>query len=302
MGFGRVVGHRRPVQLLRAMIRRGRIPHALLFVGPEGIGKRTVALSFLQALNCAISPGEGCDRCPSCVKLSRLSHPDLILVSSEGAAVKVDQVREVIRELTMRPLEAQWRGVIVDGAEQMTLEAANAFLKTLEEPPPRTVLILLAQKAEELPPTVLSRCQLLRFSPLRDEEVREVLRRQGMDDPMVAAFAEGSPGRALRMEIDTLRAFRKEVEEFLTAGDVFLALKLAERFSHDREGAKQLLAVLLSFLKEKLWVKVDEGLLDLLWEIQRVRRSLDDNANVRLCLERSFLEVLRYHQPLLYKG
>ncbi len=294
MGFGRVVGHRRPVQLLRAMIERGRVPHALLFVGPEGIGKRTVALAFLQALNCAVSPGEGCDRCPSCIKLSRLSHPDLLFVSSEGATVKVDQIREVMRGLTMRPLEARWRGVIVDGAEQMTLEAANAFLKTLEEPPPRTVLILLARKAEELPPTVVSRCQLLRFFPLRDEEVREVLRMQGVGDPAAAAFAEGSPGRALRMDIDALKTLRKEVEDFLAAGDVLSALELAEHFSRDRDGAKHLLGVLLSFLKEELWVKADEGLLDLLWEIQRVRRSLDDNANVRLSLERSLLEVLRH--------
>ena len=117
---------------------------------------------------------------------------------------------------------------------------------------------------------------------------------QGVGCPASAAFAERSPGRGLRMDIAALKTLRKEVEDFLAAGDVLSALELAEPFTRDRDVAKHLLGVLLSFLKEELWVKADAGLLDLLWEIQRVRRSLDDNANVRLSLARSLLEVLRY--------
>ena len=258
-----------------------RVPHALLFVGPPGIGKKKTAFAFLQALNCERELGEGCGSCRCCERIERLTHPDVLLVSPDGGAIKIGQVREVISTLSLRPLEARWRAVVVDGAELMTKEAANAFLKTLEEPPPQVVIILVASRLDALPLTVSSRCQIVKFSPLRDEEVEEVLGRLGVEDRGLVALAEGSPGRAL--ELGESREMGEMLQKTLRGG-IKEVLEVGERLGRDREGAKKFLGLLLKYIRGEL-EQAEEETFDVFWEVLRAYRSLDENANVRLSLE-----------------
>jgi DNA polymerase-3 subunit delta' len=160
-------------ELLRRALEHGRVAHAYAFVGPAGTGRMSAAMAFAQALVCE---GEGpgpCGRCRGCRMAETASHPDLHVIAPtppasnpKGArAIRIDAVRELERQASLRPVMAPRKVFIVDDADRMTDDAPQAFLKTLEEPPDRTVIILVLERARAVPATVISRCQLVRFLP-----------------------------------------------------------------------------------------------------------------------------------------
>ena len=174
MGFETIRGQTAAVEFLRGAISRGRIPSAFLFHGPRHVGKRTTALALAMALNCPQSP-DGCGTCPSCRKIAEAVHPDVETISPDGQFIKIDQVREVQDRLGLIPYEAKKRVVIFSQAERMNLQSANAFLKTLEEPPGDTLIILCAEHSNRLLETIRSRCVPVRFSLLSEPDVRALL-------------------------------------------------------------------------------------------------------------------------------
>jgi DNA polymerase-3 subunit delta' len=201
MPFDAVRGQERAIGHLRAMLGHGRVPSALLFLGPHGVGKRTAALELAKALNCASRSGDGCGACPSCRKIAEGVHPDVSVVRPDGQFIKIDQVREVADNLALIPLEARKRVVVVCRAERFNPPSANAFLKTLEEPPPDTLIVLTADHASALPETIVSRCMRLRFVPLDAATLRAILERDPELSAEERAFAlRHSQGR-LRPEL-----------------------------------------------------------------------------------------------------
>jgi DNA polymerase-3 subunit delta' len=275
-----ILGHKRQLRVLEKIIERKRIPHALLFEGPEGIGKKKVALWFLSALNCETEGGKGCKRCSSCLKIERLTHPDLYLLGSQGDSIKIEQVREAEKFLQYKPLEAKWKGLVVEDADKMTPEAANAFLKSLEEPPPWTVIILITQSSDTLPPTIRSRCQRLRFFPLSVKETEEILRKMGLK----SAFLEsGSPGLILRLSKEAL-----DLETLLSKvkkGGIEAIIEISEEIGRDRNKA-------LAFLRSLLPYFRDQGKVEGFWKTLEIYRLLEEYANPRLCVEAALLELL----------
>lgn len=207
MSFARIRGHERPLHLVRGALRAGRLPHALLFAGPDGVGKRAAALELAKAVNCAgpgggpaaEAPDDACDACRPCRMADRGAHPDILVIAPEGRSLKIDQVRELERHATLTPYAGRRRVALVDGAEAMTPQAQNAFLKTLEEPPGGAVLILISAAPTALLPTIRSRCQEVRFGPLPDAVVVDLLAAEGWDPEdagRAAALAGGSAGQA----------------------------------------------------------------------------------------------------------
>jgi DNA polymerase-3 subunit delta' len=164
----RIEGQPEAVALLRRARAAGRVAHAWAFVGPVGSGRTTTALAFAATLLCEHG---GCGACRACRMVEARAHPDLHLVvptppasNPRGPrAIRIDAIRELERQAALRPVMARWKVFVVDDADQMTGEAPPAFLKTLEEPPARTVMILVLERARAVPPTVLSRCQTVRF-------------------------------------------------------------------------------------------------------------------------------------------
>lgn len=212
-GFGALVGQETVVTSLRRALGASRLPHALLFHGPRGVGKASCAGLLAQALNCSDTDFvDACGSCVSCRKVVRGLHPDIVWIEPDGAYIKVDQVREVVEAVSYRPYEGRRRVVILDEAHRMNASAQNALLKTLEEPPASSVLVLVTPAPSSLLPTVRSRCQHLRFQPLplRDlgrhlEEVMEV----GPEEARLrAALSSGSVGLALEIDLDTWRERR----------------------------------------------------------------------------------------------
>ena len=203
------------VARLRSQLARERLPHAMIFTGPDGVGKRTFALRVAQALNCGARDAHGCEcgRCGSCRAVDAGSHPDVSTVSVEAGStrIRIEQIRELRTRLELAVAPGSAQVFLIDPAERMNPASANAMLKALEEPPDRTYFVLITTNLHELMPTIRSRCQVYRFLPLGMEEMLEA----GPDDELVVRWARGSVGRALATDPVELRALRDAVLAFV---------------------------------------------------------------------------------------
>ena len=178
MSFRDIKGQDRAVSFLKGSIKSNKVAHAYLFTGPGGIGKKLTAVKFAKALNCLSRSGEKpCGACASCRKIDSNNHPDVFLATpeKEGASIKIEKMRELIKSMALKPYEAAFKVFIIDDAGSMTEEAQNAILKTLEEPPKDSVLILIAADQDSLLPTIASRAQNVRFFPFDIESLKNIL-------------------------------------------------------------------------------------------------------------------------------
>ena len=175
--FSEVVGQEVPVRVLKNAIRLGKLSHAYLFAGPRGTGKTTIARILTKAVNC-LQPKEGepCGVCENCVAIDKGSFPDLIEIDAASNR-GIDDIRSIRDAVSYAPIKGKYKVYILDEAHMLTKEAFNALLKTLEEPPPRTIFILCTTEYEKIIPTILSRCQRLIFSKLREDQIVENLKR-----------------------------------------------------------------------------------------------------------------------------
>jgi DNA polymerase-3 subunit delta' len=216
MAYASLIGNPRVAEALRRALARDRLPHALLFAGPEGVGKRTFALELARAATC-LDPreGEACGACASCVRSASGEHPDIRIVSPDGAFIKIAQVRELAREAVSRPYEGTRSVMIIDDAHRLREEAANALLKTLEEPAPTTLIVLVTDQPYALLETIRSRCQTLRFSVLTPEEIERFLaanyKRPADETRLLSRIAAGRIGKALATDLSVYRERRKEM-------------------------------------------------------------------------------------------
>ena len=209
-------GQERALAMLRHALTSDRVAHAYLFAGPTGIGKARAALVLAQALNC-LEPGGPCGLCAACDRIARDLHPDVLRVEPTGAARQItkESIDVVRQRLTLPPHEGRARVIIIDEAERLNPTSANQILKTLEEPPPRTVFVLVSAAPEQLLPTIRSRCQRVRFAPLAASVVARVLRERhavaAARSEELAALAGGSLGRALASLDEEAMAARRAV-------------------------------------------------------------------------------------------
>ncbi|MBU2546968.1 MAG: DNA polymerase III subunit delta' [Proteobacteria bacterium] len=223
MSFSNVIGHERALGLLKAMLVNGRLPHALLISGPVGVGKYTTALALAQAVNC-LEPVAGlpCGTCRACSKIARGQHPDVSVLEPEGRLrlIRIEHVRELRTQINYRPFEGRTKVYIVREADRMQDPQANALLKTLEEPPSQSLLILTTPEESDLLPTIVSRCLRLHLAPLPRETIEAWLARErGLEGPRaryMASLAEGCLGRVIDLDADEVWQHRIEVTNRLS--------------------------------------------------------------------------------------
>ncbi|HEX2021867.1 MAG TPA: DNA polymerase III subunit delta' [Candidatus Thermoplasmatota archaeon] len=255
--FDQIVGNERAKEVLRRMLRLGRVPGALLFAGEEGLGKKLFAVELARALNCRSREGvEACGVCAACVRTGKFDlppaddrdehkkvrwseHRDVGVIVPYNRNILVDAVRDLERECNFRPAEGAARVFLVEEADSLNEAASNAFLKTLEEAPPTTHLILITSRPAGLLPTIRSRCQTVRFAPLSAGELEQFLvksrKRAGEEARLAAHLAGGRLGRALGLNLEEYRARREwalgALEALAAGGDRARLLRAAEDLS-----------------------------------------------------------------------
>jgi DNA polymerase-3 subunit delta' len=257
MGFDEIYGQEQIIQTICSSLRSGTTSHAYLFYGPDGIGKKKLAAAFVRALNCSHIRDDFCGQCLSCKKIASGTHPDIHWIVPDGKSVKIDQIRQLKKKVSLKPHEARRQVFILDVTGMITPEAANSLLKVLEEPPPATVFILLCENPGSLPPTIVSRCQLFPLQRLDRESMGKLLDMlPGADlssKERLLTLAEGIPGRALSMA-----DMSPWLELYKEAADVLLALSegdgagmLAGRLA-GKENLTEILDMLLALLRDLL--------------------------------------------------
>ena len=302
MTFDTITGHKQQKKILLRALDSQRIAHAYLFEGPEGVGKRMMALAFARALLC--QSGTGCGECSACLKVDHHNHPDIHLLEAAGANLKIDQIRSLQQKLSLRPLEGNYKICLIDGAEYFTTGAANALLKTLEEPQPGTFIILISSQPEKLLPTIRSRCQQLPFSRLSKQQLAIVLAQKlelsETKAKVLAALSEGSFKKALGSNREIFLEKRPELIQSLSAlssGSTIPTFTFAEELDADKETLADILDIFQSFYRDLLLLKhgqPEEELvnLDLLEILQRQNKA---TTTASLLLKLKALESARFH-------
>ncbi len=215
MALKDIIGQKQALETLRGCISKNRIAHAYLFTGEDSVGKKLTAINFAKTLNCqnnrSLNHGiDCCDECPSCLKINRAVHPDVFQIAPEDGLIKVNLIRKLAESLSYKAFEGKWKIAIIDEADAFNQSAANAFLKTLEEPPRQSLLVLVSSMPELIPSTILSRCHRVNFSPLPLEDMRELIRHkysmegiklQDKQAVLLGLLSGGKPGLALNKDL-----------------------------------------------------------------------------------------------------
>ena len=320
-----LLGHEWAVDMLRQHAARGDVRHAYLFCGPPGLGRRTLALRLAQALNCTkpIAAGVPCGTCRDCKQIEEMRHPDMNVIqalddkgdSKEGGTLKVDQVREVQHALSLKPYQAKYRVALFLRFQEANDNAANALLKTLEEAPAHAILLLTADTPEQLLPTIVSRCEILRLRALPVSAIESDLLERGVDEErarLLAHISGGRPGYARKL-IDDITLLEKR-EERLNDLQTLLPAPRVEKFSYaeklakDKDIMRQTILIWLSYWRDVMLrvaqaetplINIDRnmeieflaGRLDLhtarrvVGDLESALEKMDRNVNSRLLAE-----------------
>ena len=348
-GFESITGQKQPIRILATLLRRGTIPHAMLFCGMDAAGKRSAALTFAMSCNCLNRPVQTspsdtplslsgdvpfddvnpCGDCMSCRKIRSDNHPDILGISPTGPIIRIAQIRALCESLSMKPYEARRRFVIISDSQAMNPEAGNAILKLLEEPPDRTLFILLAPQSSDLLPTIASRCQHIHFYPVPRKELQTLLMEKENLPPneaaVIAVLANGDYAKALalsrpfkgtdwhhwRQWLLDASGLKRPAE--LSKRPIGHQLLFAERLASNKEILLDALDVLKAWLRDLVIYKfcpekiINTDLADTIRNvsqtesvstlmlkiesIQTAQKSIRGNSNARLTLEAMILKM-----------
>lgn len=328
-----IIGHQKIISFLTSSIRSGRLAHAYLFIGPPQVGKKTVALEFIKKLQCEKSlikndDFSACGQCRSCLLIKKNQHPDVLLVEignkvteTEGEAnqsIKIEQIRQIQHLLSLSPFSAKYKAVIIDEADRLTLEAANCLLKTLEEPSQKSLLILISANWQRILPTIISRCQLIKFLSVKSQLIKEDLKALGFRNndriEQAVKFSCGRPGAAIKLlsEPELLVGREQSVGELqkLLKKDLVEKFKYAQQLAQDSAGAQEVLGQWLIWFRDQLLMMVGAKNLtvfgqdinlggysllkiqELIKNIQQTQGLLNESSfNTRLILENLMLKI-----------
>ena len=259
MSFENIVGQGRIKGLLLDLLQNNRIPHAVLIEGLKGVGKKRIAVELAKGICCSAKETRPCYVCSSCIKAIHSNHPEIKIID-EDSSIKIETIREIQKEIQLKPYEGTKKVFIINNAERMTIQAQNALLKTLEEPPRYATIILLTHNASSLLPTIISRCQLFKMVPAKVEEIQRYLEESENlsleESKVIAAFSNGIIGKALRILQD--EDFRKkrdiiiEIIKQLLEDKIIDLLEKVSFLNEEKDAAEDIFDIFLSWYRDLL--------------------------------------------------
>lgn len=306
-----VIGHQKQRQFLKQLKSHNRLPQAIIFSGPEALGKKMVALEFAKSLACSREV-KNHQACPACSAIDKGQHPDVIMVEPEGKEIKIDQIRKIQHDASLSPYLLNIKIFIIDQAEGINIQAQNCFLKTLEEPKGQVIFILLATNPDQLIPTIRSRCFHLKFYPLPQHQMLPWLDTTLNENErqQILNMAQGCPGRLLKLQQpEHYQAALQTIKscERLLAGDLIIRFKLARQLFIGAEGPKVLTDFLSQFsfflknqLEESLYNDIpsianSQSNVSLL----KIKKALGQTEELRMLLDRTNLNPRLAFENLL---
>lgn len=310
VGFREIKGQETAVQMLKNSIIHNHVSHAYLFQGPEGVGKRTAAMAFAQTLNClqaTSAEAEACGSCMSCQKMKSGNHPDVQVIEPEKFSIKIEQIRNLRNTVFYKCYEGNYQVIILDQAHCLTIEASNSLLKVLEEPPERTVFILITSESGKLPDTIISRCQQVQFQPLSVYTIMELLGDKQSEESGHLALAAGLAGGSLSkakelMEEGQILSQREETLNFvnrLVEHSFNEIIFWCEKWDKEKQKVKTILEIMQLWYRDLLVYHTtgrEEILInyDYLTDIKASRQSLT-MINKALTLINESIKNLEYN-------
>jgi DNA polymerase-3 subunit delta' len=258
MSFGDIKGQERSTQIIKGYLQSSALRGAYLFIGEEGIGKYLVARTLAKAINCLNRQDDSCDNCASCLKIEKRGHPDIHYIElTDSDNIKIEAIRSIKKDISLKPYEAKSKVFIINDAHNLTAEAAGALLKILEEPPKNNLIILVSSKPALLFKTIISRCKIIRFYPLKRPELKQILTKDySLDDNLahfLAYFSEGRIGKALKLkDADILKEKNRIIDEFT----ISRRPNLESLSTQDRDTVRSLLNILASWFRDMYLVKI----------------------------------------------
>lgn len=320
VAFRDIIGQEHALLMLQKALQGSRLAHAYLFHGPSGVGKKLTALQFTKAVYCLTQSVDACDTCVACRKITTGNHPDVTLMAPDNTSFKIEQVRTVQHRLSYKPYEQHRTTVIIDGCEHLTAPAANALLKTLEEPPTGALLLLLTGNKEALPLTIISRCQLVPFRPLTPAHLHTILTQQGVDDEtarLASSLIEGRLDRFYQGDFAQTLTVRRNVctmlQDIAQARSVTWFLQ-ARQLAGKRDQCEELLRWFCLLFRDLAVLKVAPGaflynsdlrsellplanglplecLLEAFARLKQLRAYLSANTNAQLIFEHFLVQL-----------
>lgn len=320
MDFNNIIGHERIIGNLKKAIEKEQISHCYLFEGEESLGKKKVALTFAKTLLCKEQGLEPCNRCNSCLKFNNWNHPDLKLIEPEKGLIKKRVIDDLIKDINIAPFESKRRIIIIDDSHEMRMEGQNALLKTLEEPPSYINIILITSNSNNLIPTILSRCQIIKFYPVENSKIVQLLRKEYdktlEEASFIADFTKGSIGKSIMLsQSDDFFKKREEIIEIIQSiinGDKIKIFNSIDFFLKNKEDYEEILDIILYWFrdiiiyqqvedsdliinKDKISILSNQSYLnidrinDIIDNIVETKQNIDRNVNYQLAMETMLL-------------
>lgn len=322
MSFNNIIGHEKTIKSLQSSIKNNKISHSYLFVGEESIGKKMVASVFAKALLCKKKSFNPCNNCSSCVKFNTGNHPDFFLIEPDNKYIRKKQIEEIIENTMTKPIESERKIFIIDDSYKMNKTAQNSFLKTLEEPPKFVNFILISTRSTNLLPTIVSRCEIIKFFPTEKNKIIELLTTKynisRENGEFISSFSRGRVGKAI--ELATSEDFFKKREKIIeivdqvVKGDKLKIFHSQDFFENNKDNYEELLDIILYWFRDLLVYKelgksnllinkdkIDllsteaflskEKINDIIDTIQITKNNIKHNVNYQLSLEVMLLNM-----------